>query len=93
VIDHRVLVGLLLAGRPVRARESRRGRMQCKNNLKKIGLGAATIRVNLRTRFPAGVYLANDGPWSWRRQDPVPEVVPGGRDGDEIWPPPPLGTR
>ncbi len=69
-----VLVGLLLPAVQA-ARESARA-MQCKNNLKQIGLALQNYESVYRT-FPPGFISRTTGPWPGGGNDPVPEVGPG----------------
>lgn len=69
-----VLVGLLLPAVQA-ARESARA-MQCKNNLKQIGLALHNYESTYRA-FPPGFISETTGVWPGGGNDPVPEIGPG----------------
>lgn len=69
-----VLVGLLLPA--VQAARGAARAMQCKNNLKQIGLAFHNYESTYRT-FPPGFISQTTGPWSGVGNDPVPEIGPG----------------
>ncbi len=69
-----VLVALLLPAVQA-AREAARS-MQCKNNMKQIGLAMHNYESTFRS-FPPGFVSRVTGPWPGGSNDPVPEIGPG----------------